>query len=141
MIWIMRALPLLVLLTVGRAGAAWADEAAALPLERFSFEATPTPPLTLEVPHPFGRAFAHERIVQLLNYWHARFGVSSQWRGDQVFITGEVFGVVVKALLEITDSCVQAVANDPGLVWRGTGVSYVERKLKKYLHPTYDEPE
>jgi hypothetical protein len=47
----------------------------------------------------------------------------------------------VYALLEVTDSCVQAQATDPGLVWRGTGVSYVERKLKKYLHPTYDEPD
>ncbi len=98
-------------------------------------------PVTFLVPHHFARAAARERIRQLLAYWHARFGITSQWNGDRVFMSGSIFGVDIRALLDVSDSCVRGTAADPGWLWRSPGTSYVEPKLKKYLHPTYDEPD
>jgi hypothetical protein len=96
--------------------------------------------LSLKVNHRFARADARDRVSQLLAYWHRRFGLTSQWRGDWVRMHGTVFGIAIDGLLEVTDSCVQGFASDPGLLWRSLGISYVESKLRKYLHPTYGEP-
>lgn len=96
--------------------------------------------IALKVAHHFERAVAKERITQLLDYWGRRFGVKSIWQGDRVFMTGSVYGVDISALFDITDYAVVGMANDPGWFWRGRAQSYVEKKLKKYLHPSYAEP-
>jgi hypothetical protein len=97
--------------------------------------------LILRVVHTFSRATARERVMQLLDYWRERFGVRSEWRGDRVFMSGSVAGVDIQARLDVTDSSVEGVASDPGWVWRSSGTAYVERKLRKYLSPSYDDPD
>lgn len=96
--------------------------------------------VTLKVEHHFTRADARERVSQLLNYWARRFGVKSEWRGYRVFLSGRVLGIDIQALFDVTDHDVLAHASDPGTVLRGSAEAYVEKKLRKYLSPTYDEP-
>jgi hypothetical protein len=96
--------------------------------------------LQLTVPHHFERAVARERVSQLLAYWNDRFSVKNEWHGDRVFVSGSVFGVEIKALFEVSDDDVACRSKDPGTLWRAKGVHYVENKLRKYLHPTYEEP-
>ena len=96
--------------------------------------------VTLKVEHHFTRADARERVTQLLDYWSRRFGVKSEWRGYRVFLTGRVLGIDIKALFDVTDHDVLALASDPGTVLRGSAERYVDKKLHKYLSPTYDEP-
>jgi hypothetical protein len=96
--------------------------------------------ISLEVPHPFARAAARERVSQLLQFWREAYGVVSEWRGDRVFMHGHVHGVSIHALFDVSDGVVFAVARDPGWFWRARAQSYVEWMLRKYLHPTYQEP-
>lgn len=96
--------------------------------------------LSLSVAHEFAKSEVVERLGYLLAYWKKRFNIVSTWRGDRVFLSGSVYGVKVEALFEIDAKGVTAFASDPGWPWRGQIVSYVDHKLRKYLHPTYDEP-
>lgn len=96
--------------------------------------------ISLKVAHHFERAIARERVTQLLEYWGRRFGVKSSWLGDRVFMSGTVFGIDINAHFDVTDYAVVGLASDPGWFWRGRATSYVEKKLRKYLHPNYDEP-
>ncbi len=95
--------------------------------------------LNLQVEHQFSRDTARTRITQLLQYWGERFGVQSRWVGDRVRLSGQIFGMTIDAAFDVTDHNVVAVARDPGFIWRGQTENYVERKLKKYLHPEYAE--
>ena len=91
--------------------------------------------LRVVVSHPFARSEAAGRQA----YWKSRFNISSQWRGGRVFVSGSVYGVEIEALFAIGDSSIVAIANDPGWPWTDKVGDYVDRKLKKYLHPTYDD--
>ena len=95
--------------------------------------------LRVVVSHPFARSEAADRLAYLLAYWKSRFNISSQWRGGRVFVSGSVYGVEIEALFAIGDSSIVAIANDPGWPWTDKVGDYVDRKLKKYLHPTYDD--
>lgn len=94
----------------------------------------------LRVTHAFSRDMARERITQLLSYWAQRFGVKSEWHGFRVFLSGRVLGVDIRALFDVHEHEVLAMASDPGTVLRSTAESYVDKKLRKYLSPGYDEP-
>jgi hypothetical protein len=96
--------------------------------------------LNLKVAHDFTRDLARERITQLLAYWAERFGVKSEWHGFRVFLTGTILGIGIKALFEIEEGAVVAMAEDPGTILSGTARRYVDNKLRKYLSPTYQEP-
>jgi hypothetical protein len=96
--------------------------------------------LNISVAHAFAKSEVIERLGYLLAYWKKRFNITSTWRGDRVFLSGSVYGIKVQALFQIDAKGVNAFAADPGWPWRGQIVSYVDQKLKKYLHPTYDEP-
>lgn len=96
--------------------------------------------LSLSVPHHYAHAEVVERLGYLFDYWKKRFNISSQWRGDRVYLSGSIYGIKIEALFDVSDSQVVGVARDPGWPWRGKVVAYVDAKLKKYLHPTYDEP-
>ncbi len=96
--------------------------------------------LSLKVTHELNRDAARERVTQLLNYWDERFGVKSEWHGFRVFLTGKVLGIAIRALFEIEDADVVAMAEDPGTIFSGAARRYVDSKLRKYLHPTYQEP-
>ncbi len=75
----------------------------------------------------------------LLSYWAERFGIENRWNGDRADVFGRVFGVEVRARLDVEDAVVHAETNDPGGVMRDTVRVYILRKLQKYLHPTYAE--
>lgn len=89
--------------------------------------------------HSFSRAEARLRVQQLLDYWKQRFGVTPTWHGDVAHVVGRVFGVEFDADVTVSDHEVKAQTSDPGSFFRGAAVDYVRRKLKKYLHPTYQE--
>lgn len=122
------------------AALARADGPVTHPEEGDPFEIAGERRLTLSVAHTFAKNEVVERIGYLLAYWKKRFNISSLWRGNRVFLSGSVYGVQVEALFEIDEHGVNAFAKDPGWPWRGQIVSYVDHKLRKYLHPTYDEP-
>ena len=103
----------------------------------------PDPPssyaLVFEQPHSFSRAEARERIQQLLDYWSVRWGIRRDWHGDSVSIQGTVMGVPINAELVVRDHLVSASASDPGVFLRNAATGYVSGKLRKYLHPSYQE--
>ena len=88
---------------------------------------------------------AGERLMRYPHEYPDRFvwldmWIVSEWRGDRVFLSGSVYGIKIEALFAIDGAHVTAFATDPGWPWRGQVTNYVDRKLKKYMHPTYDEP-
>ncbi|HZA13852.1 MAG TPA: polyhydroxyalkanoic acid system family protein [Myxococcaceae bacterium] len=95
--------------------------------------------MMFEQPHPFSRAEARERIQQLLDYWSSRWGIRRDWHGDSVSVQGWVMGVFIDAELVVEDHWVSASASDPGLFLRNAAFGYVSGKLRKYLHPSYQE--
>lgn len=104
------------------------------------FEVAEENRISVSVAHHFARSEALERLGYLLDYWKRAFNIRHEWRGNQVFISGSIFGLKVKAQFSVTDEAVVAVAADPGWPWRGRAEGYVTGKLKKYMHPTYDDP-
>lgn len=96
--------------------------------------------LSIAVTHRYARAAAKERISYLLAYWKKRFNIASEWRGDRVFLSGHVYGIKIQAMFDVGDSAITGFAHDPGWPWRGQVTGYVDRKLKKYLNPNYDDP-
>jgi len=104
------------------------------------FTLDPSSALKLTVGHVFDRGVARERIGYLLEYWSKRFGVQAQWQGDKVYLTGSVWGVEIKAVFTVQERAVFAIAHDPGTVFASAAQGYVAKKLRKYLHPTYDDP-
>ena len=96
--------------------------------------------LNVTVTHAFTRDAARERVSELLQYWDRRFGVKSEWHGFRVFLTGKVLGIAIRALFEVEDGDVVAMAEDPGTLLSGAARRYVEAKLRKYLSANYQEP-
>jgi hypothetical protein len=95
--------------------------------------------VTVELQHSFSRAEARVRIQQLLDYWNERWGVHRDWDGDTARVQGMVMGIPFNARLVVRDHEVLAIASDPGFLMRHMALDYVSRKLRKYLHPSYDE--
>lgn len=95
--------------------------------------------ITLRVGHKFSTAEAHLRVQQLLDYWKTRFGVTQDWTGERVWVSGSIVGVDFRAILEVSDGQVQCQSTDPGEMWHGFARDYVSKKLRKYLHPKYEE--
>ncbi len=108
--------------------------------DRAPFEVEEKNRISVSVAHHFARAEALERLGYLLDYWKRAFDIRSEWRGNRVFLSGSIFGLRVRAELSVTEDSVVAVAADPGWPWRGRAEGYVTGKLKKYMHPTYDDP-
>ncbi len=96
--------------------------------------------ISVTVPHQYAREEALARLGYLVDYWHKAFDVRAEWRGDDVFVSGRIFGLTVQARLSVLDAEVVAIAADPGWLWRSRAEGYVAKKLKKYMHPTYQEP-
>lgn len=96
--------------------------------------------VNVSVLHSLSREDARVRVEQLLTYWGKRFGVKSAWSGFRVELSGVVWGITIDAHFDVGDHDVIATATDPGFAWRRMAHDYVSKKLKKYLHPTYDDP-
>jgi hypothetical protein len=94
----------------------------------------------IAVAHQFSKDDARARTQMLLDYWARAYHVKSSWSGDTAHVSGRVMGVKIEALLDVTESTVGGVAEDPGPLTRGLARRYITRKLQKYLHPQYLEP-
>lgn len=96
--------------------------------------------LQVRIHHSLSRAEAHARLSFLLRYWEERFHIQNRWSEDQVYLSGSLLGLPVEASFFVRDTDIIGDAKDPGWPLRGQVLSYVDRKLRKYLHPTYAEP-
>lgn len=138
------ALAALILFT----GVAPSDERAARQQPAVPFSVGTSPPaarpgeqrLRFKVTHAHTRAEARARLQYLFDYWKKRFGVASKWEGDHAVASGTIMGISFTAWVEVTDSSVGGESTDPGFFTRGVAYAYIEKKLKKYMHPNYDEP-
>ncbi len=89
--------------------------------------------------HTFSRDEARVRLQQLLDYWNQAYGVQRRWYGDSARVTGRIMGIYFDARVTVKDGAVEAVASDPGFLFRAAAADYINSKLRKYLHPTYEE--
>lgn len=120
--------------------AALADDDVTSPQDGDPFTIGAANRLSLSCAHAFDKGEVIARLGYLFDYWKKRFNIVSVWRGDRVFLSGSVYGIKIEAMFAVDGSSVTAYASDPGWPWRGQVTNYVDRKLKKYMHPTYDEP-
>jgi hypothetical protein len=95
--------------------------------------------ISLRVGHQFSTDDAHARLQQLMEYWGGRFGISYEWLGHRLWVSGTVVGVSFRAHLDIIDRAVFAESTDPGMLWRNLAREYVGKKLRKYLSLDYAE--
>ena len=96
--------------------------------------------LHFKVKHQHTRDEARARTQYLFDYWKKPFGVVSKWEGDHAVASGNIMGISFTAWVEVTDNTVGGESTDPGFFTRGIAYAYIESKLKKYMHPNYDEP-
>ncbi|MGA9522450.1 MAG: polyhydroxyalkanoic acid system family protein [Myxococcaceae bacterium] len=89
--------------------------------------------------HSFSREEARVRLQQLFDYWSQAYGVQRRWYGDTARVTGRIMGIYFDARVTVKDGAVEAVASDPGFLFRGAAADYINSKLRKYMHPTYEE--
>ena len=123
------SLPLIALMVASPAPV-WAGEGEQLP---------DTPSISFLRRHTFSRDEARIRLQQLLDYWSEAYGVQRRWYGDTARVTGRIMGIKFDARVTVLDHAVQAEASDPGLFFRAVAVDYINAKLRKYLHPNYEE--
>lgn len=102
-------------------------------------ESAPHDVMHFRVGHTFSAIDAHARLELLLAYWRERFGVETQWVGNEARLTGRIFGVEFVGSIRVGKNAVTADATDPGLLKRGIAYAYIDKKLKKYMHPTFKE--
>jgi|CXWL01.1.fsa_nt_gi hypothetical protein len=95
--------------------------------------------LHFHVGHAYSPVDAHARLQLLFEYWKGRFGVEAKWNGDEARISGRIWGIQIVGAIRVGKNAVTADANDPGSLMRGTAYAYIDKKLKKYLHPTFKE--
>lgn len=95
--------------------------------------------IRIEQPHTYTSQEAKVRLSYLLDYWTERFGVTQQWNGNTVLVTGKVLGIRVEAWVQVQGHRVWALAVDPGPLMRRAGERYIRKKIAKYMHPTYEE--
>ncbi|HLT30225.1 MAG TPA: polyhydroxyalkanoic acid system family protein [Myxococcaceae bacterium] len=95
--------------------------------------------IRIEQPHTYSAQEARVRLSYLLDYWTERFGVTQQWSGNTVLVTGKVLGIRVEAWVQVQGHRIWALAVDPGPLMRGAGERYIRKKIAKYMHPTYEE--
>lgn len=96
--------------------------------------------LQFDEPHGFTTAEARERIQLMFKYWSERFGVTSAWEGNRGNFSGRMFGLHFEGWMVVDGQRVSGMTSDPGFLLRGPARDYIDRKLKKYLHPQYQEP-
>ena len=137
----MRWLAVSLVVTLSALARAESPSDPATPQEGDPFSIAEDDRLTISVPHSFTTtSIVVERLGYLLSYWKKRFNIASEWHGNRVFLSGSIYGIKIQALFAVTDSGVTGFARDPGWPWRSQVLKYVDKKLKKYMHPTYDDP-
>ena len=58
---------------------------------------------------------------------------------QRVELSGSVMGIDFTGWLVVGDQAVSGETNDPGFLMRRAARTYIANKLRKYLHPTYQE--
>jgi hypothetical protein len=93
----------------------------------------------LTQPHHFKKPDAKARVQYMLEYWRTAYNVAYVWVGERAWIEGQVLGVAFHAFIDVMDDKVAGEAIDPGGLRGAMAKNYIVKKLKKYLHPTYEE--
>lgn len=78
---------------------------------------------------------ARERLRALSDYWAAKYGIRTDWRGDVAHISGKVRGVRFDGDVTVRDGRVDADIEAGFLAEKLGGRKYVEGKLEAYLDP------
>jgi hypothetical protein len=89
--------------------------------------------------HSYSRDEARERLQLFLDYLYRAHGIQRAWQGDTARVQGRVWGVSFEAKVHVLDDRVEGQASDPGFLLRRVAVEYVNAKLRKYLHPSFEE--
>ncbi|RKH03681.1 MULTISPECIES: polyhydroxyalkanoic acid system family protein [Corallococcus] len=93
--------------------------------------------LKFEVPHNLPKDEVKKRVEQLLNYWGTKYGVKSDWTGEEgAKLAGKVMGINLDASFVITDKTVTGEGTDPGMLLRGQAKSYLQKKFGAVLDPS-----
>ena len=91
--------------------------------------------LTFEVSHALPKEEARQRIEQLTLYWKSKYGLKSEWTGDEATLAGKVMGVTIDGIVRVAADRVGGDATDPGLLLRGQARKYLQGKFANYLDP------
>ena len=94
--------------------------------------------MKFEVSHTLPRDEAKKRIQTLLDHWRTKYGVKTDWEGEQARVTGKVMGIQLDANFQVTDRAVAGEGTDPGLLLRTQAKSYLQRKFGAVLDPAHD---
>ncbi|MCY1033761.1 polyhydroxyalkanoic acid system family protein [Corallococcus sp. BB11-1] len=93
--------------------------------------------LKFEVPHNLPKDEVKKRVEQLLSYWGTKYGVKSDWTGDEgAKLAGKVMGINLDASFVITDKTVTGEGTDPGMLLRGQAKTYLQKKFGAVLDPS-----
>jgi hypothetical protein len=133
-------LALVLCASVASANEAQAIDALTQPQAGDPFSIEEKSQLKLSVDHRLQSVEVVTRLHYLLDYWKMRFNIASEWHGNRVFLSGSIYGVQIRALFAVHESTVSGFAKDPGWPLRNQVVNYVNSKLKKYLHPAFEDP-
>jgi len=91
--------------------------------------------IRLDIPHTLPRDQAKQRVEKLLGHWSRKYGVSTQWSGDEAKLSGKVMGISLAADLKVQDGKVDGEATDPGFLFREKAKKYLTEKFAHYLDP------
>ncbi|HLT30144.1 MAG TPA: polyhydroxyalkanoic acid system family protein [Myxococcaceae bacterium] len=95
--------------------------------------------MKFDVNHSLSKDQARERVQKLMGYWADKYGVKSEWNGDQASVLGKVMGINLEANFEVRDGQVCGEGTDPGMLLRGQAKKYIQKKFDEFLDPTKSE--
>jgi len=92
--------------------------------------------MKFEYSHNLPKEDVRARVEALGEYLTNRHKIEVVWNGDRASFHGR-FKKLVKIVGEMTfaDSKVLFSGVDPGRIWRGQAIKYIQRKLDAYLDP------
>lgn len=93
--------------------------------------------MKFEQSHSLSKEEVTRRVTMLLGYWASKYGVTSEWAGDSVRLSGKVMGITLEARLEVSASKVMGDATDPGFLLRDRARKYLQQKFASYLDPAW----
>jgi putative polyhydroxyalkanoate system protein len=92
--------------------------------------------MKFDVNHSLSKDQARERVQKLMTYWGDKYGVKSEWNGDQASVLGKVMGINLEANFEVRDGQVSGEGTDPGMLLRGQAKKYIQGKFDEFLDPS-----
>ena len=93
--------------------------------------------MEFEYTHTLTTPDARQRLEALGQYLAARHNIDVSWNGDRALFHGKFKKLVkIHGEMTFTNGKVSFVGHDPGRVWRGQAIKYIQRKLEAYLDPS-----